>query len=58
MLTYSIVKRIGEGSYLNEDYFIIERARRKRALVGTSPWLPKSRNRIKGIKVNGKIIAS
>ena len=33
MMAFSIVKRIGEGSYLTEDdYFIIERARKERAL--------------------------
>ena len=58
MLTFSIVKRIGEGSYLNEDSFIIERVRRKRALLIAQPGLANSRNRIKGIKLNGKIIAS
>ena len=32
MFTFSIVKKIGEGSYLNEALFIIERVRRERAL--------------------------
>lgn len=32
MFTFALVKKIGEGSYLNEDLFILERVRRKRAL--------------------------
>ena len=32
MFSFSIVKKIGEGNYLNQDHFIIERVRRARAL--------------------------
>ena len=32
MFTFSVVKKIGEGSYLDEAIFIIERVRRERAL--------------------------
>jgi len=32
MFTFSIVRKIGEGNYLNEDTFILERVRRRRAL--------------------------
>ncbi|MGB2705330.1 MAG: hypothetical protein WBC74_00495 [Candidatus Omnitrophota bacterium] len=32
MFTFSVVKKIGEGSYLDEALFIIERVRRERAL--------------------------
>ena len=32
MFTFSIVKKIGEGSYLDEGRFILERIRRERAL--------------------------
>lgn len=32
MFSFSIVKKIGEGKYLDEDLFIIERIRRERAL--------------------------
>ena len=32
MFTFRVVKRIGEGDYLNDDLFIIERVRRERAL--------------------------
>ena len=32
MFTFSVVKKIGEGSYLNEALFIIERVRRENAL--------------------------
>jgi len=32
MFTFSVVKKIGEGSYLNDALFIIERVRRERAL--------------------------
>jgi hypothetical protein len=31
-LRFHLVKKIGEGTYLNEDHFIIERLRRERAL--------------------------
>ena len=32
MFTFSMVRRIGEGKYLSDDCFIIERIRRERAL--------------------------
>ena len=32
MMTFSMVKKIGEGKYLDEDLFIIERVRRERAM--------------------------
>ncbi len=32
MFTFSVVKKIGEGSYLDEALFIIERVRRERSL--------------------------
>lgn len=32
MMTFSIVKKIGEGRYLADDLFIIERARREKVL--------------------------
>ena len=32
MLAFSLVKRLGEGSYLNDDRFILERVRKERAL--------------------------
>lgn len=32
MLTFSLVKKIGEGTYLNKDLFILERVRRERSL--------------------------
>ena len=32
MFTFSLVRRIGEGSYLDEDSFILERVRKERAL--------------------------
>jgi len=32
MFAFSIVKKIGEGNYLKDDLFIIERVRRERAL--------------------------
>lgn len=51
MFTFSVVRRIGEGGYLVDDRFIIERARKLRALNaeftepdGTSPK-PKKDNR-------------
>ena len=31
-LRFHLVKKMGEGAYLNEDQFIIERLRRERAL--------------------------
>ncbi|MFH1593854.1 MAG: hypothetical protein ABID09_04065 [Candidatus Omnitrophota bacterium] len=32
MFAFSIVRKIGEGNYLSEEPFIIERARKERAL--------------------------
>ena len=32
MMGYNAIKRIGEGNYLNEDSFIIERARKVKTL--------------------------
>jgi len=32
MFTFSVVKKIGEGSYLDEALFIIERVRREKVL--------------------------
>ena len=32
MFTFSIVKKIGEGNYLNDESFILERVRKVRAL--------------------------
>jgi len=32
LFTFSLVKKIGEGSYLSDDPFIIERARKEKAL--------------------------
>ena len=37
MFTFSIVKKIGEGSYLEEERFIIERIRKARALNTQRP---------------------
>ena len=54
MMTFSIVRRIGEGSYLDEDLFIIERVRRERMLKALHSMRNKigSRSRITG--KNGK----
>ena len=32
LLSFQLIKKMGEGSYLNEDRFILERVRRERAL--------------------------
>lgn len=32
LLTFHLVKKMGEGNYLNEDRFILERVRKERAL--------------------------
>ena len=46
MITFSLVKKIGEGNYLNDDRFILERVRRERALDRTAPKKPGFVNRI------------
>ncbi|MBL7155608.1 MAG: hypothetical protein ISS90_00505 [Candidatus Omnitrophica bacterium] len=48
MFTFGIVKQIGEGKYLSDDLFIIERVRKERALnLGRiKPGSPKHRTRI------------
>jgi len=32
LLSFQLIKKMGEGSYLNEDRFILERVRKERAL--------------------------
>ena len=49
MFTFALVKRIGEGSYLNEDRFILERIRRKRALNKPMSQIESSRRRISNL---------
>jgi hypothetical protein len=50
MFTFGIVKRLGDGNYLLEDNFIIERVRKERAMnVGNAKrdnqGVPRSKNR-------------
>jgi len=48
MFTFSVVKKIGKGNYFDDGLFIIERARRERALniqmgkIGNNKARPKS----------------
>ncbi|OGW75436.1 MAG: hypothetical protein A2Z72_06475 [Omnitrophica bacterium RBG_13_46_9] len=51
MFTFNIVRRIGEGNYLSEDWFIIERIRKERALNGDQT---KSRNNANNPSKSGK----
>ena len=46
MFTFALVKRIGEGSYLNEDLFILERVRRQRALNKPIGHIENSRRKL------------
>jgi len=48
MFAFSIVKKIGEGNYLSEDLFIIERVRKERALNSRrlKPVKPQYKTRI------------
>lgn len=55
MLGFDIVKRIGEGNYLNEDSFIIERVRKERALKRHTMEVKGSKFTLKVVTVrNGK----
>jgi len=58
MMTFSVVRRIGEGSYLNDDLFIIERVRKERALNMGRPRGKRERSRIKPFLKHGKFNAS
>ena len=58
MLTFNTVKRIGEGNYLGDDLFIIERARRARAINTPRPKTSKGKNRIKAFMKHGKAYSS
>ena len=48
MLDFSVVKKIGEGNYLSDDQFTIERARKRRAL-GTGRSRVEPKNRMKAL---------
>lgn len=54
MFTFSVVRKIGEGSYLNEAHFIIERIRRERALNAQCVNLNNSKNKSKNHGKDGK----
>jgi len=43
LLSFQLIKKMGEGSYLNEDRFILERVRRERALGGECVKVKKSK---------------
>jgi len=55
MMAFSVVKKIGEGSYLDQDSFTIERARKARALNVHRFSTDKGRQRIKALIENGKL---
>lgn len=44
LLSFHLVKKMGEGSYLNEDRFILERIRKERA-HGACPTDKKRKNK-------------
>ena len=54
MFTFSVVKRIGEGNYLSEGRFIIERIRRENALNMHNFKFDNSKHKAKPAKKSGK----
>ena len=55
MMAFSVVKRIGEGSYLDQDFFTIERVRKARALNTHRLSTDKGKQRIVALTKNGKL---
>ncbi len=58
MFTFAIVKRIGEGHYLSDDAFILERARKERALMPHRLKADKNRSRYSNIARYARLRAS
>ena len=54
MFTFSIVKKLGEGNYLSEGRFIIERIRRENALNMHNFKIDNNKPKAKSMKKNGK----
>ena len=54
MFTFNIVKKLGEGNYLSEGRFIIERIRRENALNMHNFKIDNNKPKITSIKKNGK----
>ncbi|NQU95742.1 MAG: hypothetical protein HQ549_05940 [Candidatus Omnitrophica bacterium] len=54
MFTFSVVKKLGEGNYLSEGRFIIERVRRENALNMHTFKRDDNKSKAKSIKKNGK----
>ena len=53
-LSFHLVKKMGEGNYLNEDSFIIERVRKERALDTAHAGESKKFKRKNRLTRNGK----
>ena len=58
MFTFNLVRKIGEGNYLDEDSFILERARKERALNIHCVKMSANRNKNRIFEKNGKLRAS
>ncbi|MBN1353801.1 MAG: hypothetical protein JW994_03930 [Candidatus Omnitrophica bacterium] len=54
MFAFATVRKIGEGNYLNDDVFILERVRKERALNTVCSKAKSARNRIRTAIKNGK----
>ena len=57
MFTFAVVKKIGEGKYLFDDFFILERIRRERALQAHSAK-PQKKHKNRFLAKDGKEGAS
>jgi len=54
MLSFYIVKKIGEGSYLDESQFIIERARKEKTLRQQRVYAEISKSKARSFSRNAK----
>lgn len=54
-LSFHLVKKMGEGIYLNEDQFIIERIRKERALDVSHVARRQNTKKRKSIFRNGRV---
>jgi len=58
MLNLSIVRKIGEGNYLNDDSFILERVRKERALNMRCMKPRGDKRKARSLAVNAKFTSS
>jgi len=58
MLNLSIVRKIGEGNYLNDDSFILERVRKERALNLRRMKSRGDKRKARSLAVNAKFTSS